>query len=65
MDFGFQLGSTESHLFWNVHIGKVYNRTNSRLAPSQWETSLQSKAISHWLGANLESALYKVIGESG
>ena len=26
-------------------------------APSQWETLLQSKAVSHWLGANLESAL--------
>ena len=27
------------------------------LAPSQWETSLRSNAVSHWLGANLESAL--------
>ena len=26
----------------------------SRFAPSQWETSLQSKAVSHWLDANLE-----------
>ena len=26
----------------------------ARFAPSQWETSLQSNAISHWLGANLE-----------
>ena len=26
-------------------------------APSQWETALQSNAVSHWLGANLESAL--------
>ena len=25
--------------------------------PSQWETSLQSNAVSHWLGANLESTL--------
>ena len=34
-------------------------RDDSRLAPSQWETSLQSNAVSHssWLGANLESAL--------
>ena len=32
-------------------------RVDSRLAPSQWETSLQSNAVSHWLGANLESAL--------
>ena len=32
-------------------------RTDSRLAPRQWETSLHSNAVSHWLGANLESAL--------
>ena len=30
---------------------------DSRLAPSQWETSLQSNAVSHWLGPNLESTL--------
>ena len=29
-------------------------RADSRFAPSQWETSLQSKAVSHWLGANLD-----------
>ena len=33
-------------------------RADFSLAPSQWETSLQSKAVSHWLGANLKSALY-------
>ena len=27
-------------------------------APSQWETSLQSNAVSHWLRANLESTLF-------
>ena len=32
-------------------------KADSRLAPSQWETSLQSNAVSHWLGANPESAL--------
>ena len=32
-------------------------RADSQLAPSQWETSLQSNAVSHWLCANLESAL--------
>ena len=32
-------------------------RADSRLAPSHWETSLPSNAVSHWLGANLESAL--------
>ena len=38
----------------------VYSRADSRLAPSQWETSLQRNSISHWLGANLESALYSI-----
>ena len=32
-------------------------RADSRLPPSQWETSLQSNAVSHWLDENLESAL--------
>ena len=34
-----------------------FSRANSRFVPSQWETSLQSNAISHWLGVNQESAL--------
>ena len=34
------------------------SRFDSRFAPSQWETLLQSNTISHWLGANLESALW-------
>ena len=33
------------------------SRAHSRFAPSQWETSLQSNAVTHWLGTNLESAL--------
>ena len=33
-------------------------QADSRLAPSQWEMLLQSNAVSHWLGANLESALH-------
>ena len=40
----------------------IYIRTDSRFVPSQWETSLQSNAVSYWLGANLESALYLVFG---
>ena len=32
----------------------------SRFVPSQWEMLLQSKTISHWLGRNLESALYVI-----
>ena len=27
-------------------------RANSRLAPSQWETSLQSNTVYHWIGTN-------------
>ena len=36
----------------------TYLRADSRFLPSQWETLLQSNATSHWLGANLVSALY-------
>ena len=32
-------------------------RADFRFLPSQWEMLLQSNAFSHWLGANLESAL--------
>ena len=32
-------------------------RVYTTLAPSQCETSLQSNAVSHWLGADLESSL--------
>ena len=35
----------------------IYNR--ARFAPSQWEAALLGNAVSHWLGAKLESALYK------
>ena len=34
-----------------------YTRADPRFAASQWETVLQSNTVSHWLGANLESAL--------
>ena len=42
----------------NTAVNALYILADSRLAPSQWETSLQSNAVSHWLGANLESALH-------
>ena len=44
---------------WYAHtyLMLAYCMSDSRFATSQWETSLQSKAVSHWLGANLESAL--------
>ena len=35
-------------------------RADSRFAPSQWEAALLCNDVSHWLGANLESALYYV-----
>ena len=42
----------------STHVAvKSNGRADSRLPPSQWEMSLQSNAISHWLGRNLESAL--------
>ena len=41
-------------LMWLVNI---LCRSDCRPAPSQWETFLQSNAVSHWLGANLEPAL--------
>ena len=36
----------------------LHGRSDSRFAPSQWETSFQSNDVSHWLGANLESVLH-------
>ena len=39
------------------HVSNSIFRADSRLVPSQWETLLQSNAISHWLGAYLESTL--------
>ena len=35
-----------------------YIRADFRFAPTQWEMSLQSNGVSHWLGANLNSVLY-------
>ena len=39
-------------------IDLIYSRADSMRTPSQWETSLQSNAVSHWLPANLSSTLY-------
>ena len=44
--------------FSNPHPRNV-SKADSRLAPSQWDMSLQNNGISHWLGANPESALCK------
>ena len=40
-----------------AYLGYTSIRADSRLAPSRWDTLLQSNTVSHWLGANLESAL--------
>ena len=37
----------------------TYHRADSRFAPSQWETALLCNDVFHWLGASLESALFK------
>ena len=34
---------------------------HSTFVPSQWEMLLQSNAVSHSLGANLNSALYEIL----
>ena len=36
----------------------VMFNADSRFAPSWWETALLCNDVSHWLGANLESALH-------
>ena len=38
----------------------LWYRADSRFAPSQWEVALLCNAISHWLGANLESTLWYI-----
>ena len=43
----------EDHLSWKT----IQLRADLRIAPSQWQMLLQCNAVSHWLGANLESAL--------
>ena len=43
-------------LIYGFNLAKL-TRADSRRARSQRETSLQSNAVSHWLGANLEWAL--------
>ena len=45
--------SCKSHVYCNWSN----TMADSRLAPSQWETSLQSNAVTRWLGANIESTL--------
>ena len=53
------LDIAETMSIWDIII-EIYYRDDSRLAPIQWRTSLQSKAVSRWLGPNLESVLYYI-----
>ena len=39
-----------------VYIPEHIHRAGYRFEPSQWETALLCNDVSHWLGANLESA---------
>ena len=47
------LGKIDWHQTKTEHI----IRADPRFAPNQWETALLCNDVSHWLGANLESAL--------
>ena len=46
-------------LFWaaSSYRACITFRADSRFATSQWETALLCNTVSHWLGANLESAM--------
>ena len=43
----------------NTQGCRGYETSNSRFAPSQWETALLCNDVSHWLGASLESAMFQ------
>ena len=45
-----------SDILVNIDPGNSF-KADFMFVPSQWETSLQSNAASHWVGANLETAL--------
>ena len=45
-------------------IAPQYYQGDSRFVSSQWETALLCYSVSHWLGANLESALITNIHKS-
>ena len=44
--------------------GRCYYRADSKLAPSQWEISLPSNAVSSWLGTNFHRNSYIFINEN-
>ena len=44
-------------------VADTYPRADCRFVRSQWETSLQSNAVSHWLCTNLQSALIHILSD--
>ena len=42
----------------NISSISIYITTDSRFAPSRWETALLCNDVSHWLGASLESTTW-------
>ena len=56
-----ELSGECADLLSSSNTNTKYHRAASRLAASKWGTSLQSNAISHWLGANLESTMYHIL----
>ena len=46
------------------HVFTWHNRADSRFAPCHWVTALLCNDVSHWLGANRESARHKCCGNS-
>ena len=61
---GFCYVCCDTHIFISQELvfGKIHSRADSRLVPSQWETSLQSNGVSHWLSANQKSSLHLYTG---
>ena len=42
---------------FHINSWCIIYKADSKFAPSQWETALLCKDVSHWLGASLESTL--------
>ena len=53
------IGANTVSMLYTLH-GSPCHGADSRLAPSQWETALLCNDVSHWLGANLDSALMSI-----
>ena len=59
-----RLNFQEDNLIAILHteMSKQY-RPDSRFVPNQWETALLCNDVSHWLGANLEYAIFQCFAE--